>query len=164
MRIAGVLFGMLGPALGGTRATGTWERGPSQVSAGDPVLVLYWSSIAPLLFLYCSSIVQGFYARLLLRSSSVLLHPASRRPPAPNQATERDDATVNEAAVLINQTDLMLAGGNFQGLEGVIRPPERRAVPVHVGMPRMIIGLGHDYDSRRGCFHFNPQTVARKLP
>ncbi len=57
----------------------------------------------------------------------------------------------------------MFAGWHFQSLEGVIRPPQRLAFPIHVRMPGMIEGLGHHHHRRRARFHFNPHTLAREL-
>ena len=48
-----------------------------------------------------------------------------------------------KSPVLINQSHLVGPAGNFQGLKGVIGPPQWRWFVVHISPPGMVVRLRH---------------------
>src|SRR5690349_7533900 len=51
---------------------------------------------------------------------------------------------------MIKEANLMVAGGDLEGLKGVVGAPEGNGASVHVGMPMRVPGLGDDDDGWRG--------------
>jgi hypothetical protein len=65
--------------------------------------------------------------------------------------------------VLIDNLNLMTAGGHFQRLKRIIGAPQPCRLPIHVGVPRRIPGLRHHHHPGPCGLHLRVDALRREV-
>src|SRR2546428_5207502 len=91
---------------------------------------------------------------------------APRQPPPDETANDRhrrQNRSRIERTVLINHTNTMPSTGHLQRLKRVVRSQQSRGLAVHIGMPRMKIGLRQYHHGRLVSFNLNVHTAVFEM-